>query len=32
MHGGEEWAAIAELVPGRTKRQCGDRWKKLRGK
>jgi hypothetical protein len=29
-HGGEEWAAIAALIPGRTKRQCGDRWKRIR--
>jgi hypothetical protein len=28
MHGGKDWAAIAALVPGRTKRACGHRWKK----
>jgi hypothetical protein len=27
-HGGENWVAIAALVPGRTKRQCWARWKK----
>jgi hypothetical protein len=27
-HGGKDWAAIAALVPGRTKQQCRDRWKK----
>jgi hypothetical protein len=26
MHGGKDWAAIAALVPGRTKLQCHDRW------
>jgi hypothetical protein len=26
MHGGKDWAAIAATVPGRTKRQCSDRW------
>jgi hypothetical protein len=26
MHGGETWAAIAALVPGRTKIQCSSRW------
>jgi hypothetical protein len=26
-HGGKDWAAIAALVPGRTKMQCRDRWK-----
>jgi hypothetical protein len=25
-HGGKDWAAIAALVPGRTKIQCRDRW------
>jgi myb proto-oncogene protein len=25
-HGGKDWAAIAALVPGRTKRACGARW------
>jgi hypothetical protein len=24
--GGENWALIAALVPGRTKRQCASRW------
>jgi hypothetical protein len=28
MHGGKNWVAIAALVPGRTRRQCWDRWKK----
>jgi hypothetical protein len=27
-HGDNDWAAIAKLVPGRTKQQCWDRWKK----
>jgi hypothetical protein len=27
-HGGKNWVVIAALVPGRTKRQCRDRWKK----
>jgi myb proto-oncogene protein len=27
-HGGKDWAVIAALVPGRTKRQCSNRWKK----
>jgi hypothetical protein len=27
-HGGKDWAAIAALLPGRTKRACGHRWKK----
>jgi phosphoribosylanthranilate isomerase len=27
MHGGKDWAAIAALVPGRTRNQCRDRWK-----
>jgi hypothetical protein len=26
MHGGKNWAAIAVRVPGRTKKQCHDRW------
>jgi predicted PP-loop superfamily ATPase len=26
MHGGKDWAAIAALVPGRTKDQCSHRW------
>jgi hypothetical protein len=25
-HNGEDWAAISELVPGRTKQQCQNRW------
>jgi myb proto-oncogene protein len=25
-HGGKDWAAIAALVPGRTKSQCWSRW------
>jgi myb proto-oncogene protein len=25
-HGGKNWAVIAALVPGRTERQCRDRW------
>jgi myb proto-oncogene protein len=25
-HGGKDWAAIAALVPGRTKNQCRSRW------
>jgi hypothetical protein len=25
-HGGKDWAAIAALVPGRTKKQCHNRW------
>jgi hypothetical protein len=25
-HGGKNWGAIAALVPGRTRRQCWDRW------
>jgi hypothetical protein len=28
-HNGKNWAAIAALVPGRTKRQCMDRWHKV---
>jgi hypothetical protein len=27
-HNGTDWAAISELVPGRTKRQCNKRWHK----
>jgi hypothetical protein len=27
MHGGKDWAAIAELVLGRTKKQCHHRWR-----
>jgi hypothetical protein len=27
MHGGKDWAAIATLVPGRTRDQCWSRWK-----
>jgi hypothetical protein len=26
MHGGKDWAAIASMVPGRTKKQCNKRW------
>jgi hypothetical protein len=26
-HGGKDWTAIAKLVPGRTEKQCRDRWK-----
>jgi hypothetical protein len=26
LHGGKDWAAIATLVPGRTRRQCQTRW------
>jgi hypothetical protein len=26
IHGGKDWAAIAALVPGRTKSQCRNRW------
>jgi hypothetical protein len=26
MHGGKNWGAIAELIPGRTKHQCNNRW------
>jgi hypothetical protein len=26
MHGGKDWAAISELVPGRTRSQCWSRW------
>jgi hypothetical protein len=27
-HGDKDWVAIAALVPGRTKKQCWNRWKK----
>jgi hypothetical protein len=27
-HGGKNWGLIAALVPGRTRSQCNDRWKK----
>jgi uncharacterized protein (DUF2237 family) len=27
MHGGKNWNKIAAMVPGRTKRQCHDRWR-----
>jgi hypothetical protein len=27
LHGGKDWAAIATLVPGRTRGQCWSRWK-----
>jgi hypothetical protein len=27
LHGGKNWAAIAALVPGRTIKQCSNRWK-----
>jgi hypothetical protein len=27
MHGGKDWAAIAELVPGRVGKQCWSRWR-----
>jgi hypothetical protein len=27
-HDGKDWIAISVLVPGRTKKQCRDRWKK----
>jgi hypothetical protein len=26
IHGNKDWVAIAELVPGRTKKQCYNRW------
>jgi hypothetical protein len=26
IHNGKNWAAIAALVPGRTKKQCSSRW------
>jgi hypothetical protein len=29
MHGGENWAGIAVMVPGRTDDQCRYRWKKI---
>jgi hypothetical protein len=25
-HGGKNWAAIAALIPGRTRKQCRNRW------
>jgi myb proto-oncogene protein len=28
-HGGKNWAAISALVPGRTKRQCNERWRNV---
>jgi hypothetical protein len=28
-HGGKSWETIAALVPGRTKRQCCDRWRDI---
>jgi hypothetical protein len=28
-HGGKNWAAIAALVPGRTKNQCHERWHRV---
>jgi hypothetical protein len=28
-HGGKNWGAIATLVPGRTRKQCRDRWNAL---
>jgi myb proto-oncogene protein len=27
MHGGKNWAVMAELIPDRTKEQCNARWK-----
>jgi hypothetical protein len=27
MHGGKDWNNIAAMVPGRTKRQCSNRWR-----
>jgi hypothetical protein len=29
LHDGKDWAAIAALVPGRTKQQCWGRWKNV---
>jgi hypothetical protein len=29
-HGGKDWGLIAALVPGRTKRQCCNRWKDIK--
>jgi myb proto-oncogene protein len=29
-HGVNNWVAVGALVPGRTKRQCGYRWAKLK--
>jgi hypothetical protein len=28
-HGGKNWGAIAAMVPGRTKKQCRDRWREF---
>jgi myb proto-oncogene protein len=28
-HGGKNWNAIAMLVPSRTKKQCGNRWRDI---
>jgi hypothetical protein len=28
-HGGKDWAAVASLVPGRTRRQCHTRWNEV---
>jgi hypothetical protein len=28
IHGGKDWAAVAALVPGRTRIQCHSRWRK----
>jgi hypothetical protein len=30
-HGGKDWAAIAALVPGRTQKQCHQKWHKCLG-
>jgi myb proto-oncogene protein len=27
MHGGKNWSAVAALIPGRTQKQCLNRWK-----
>jgi myb proto-oncogene protein len=29
MHGGENWTGIAVMVPGRTKKQCRNRWRNV---
>jgi ribosome recycling factor len=29
MHGGNDWVAVAALIPGRTRKQCWERWKYL---
>jgi hypothetical protein len=29
MHYGKDWAAITALVPGRSRKQCKERWKKV---